>query len=220
MSSDPNDKYFQFPQNVFKGLNLDVPPEKLSPEFFTTLTNMKVDKEGVPKTVNGCQIAKAIDKDVLSYGYFQTRGDDYVFVYTSSNTIEIYKYPQFNLKDTLFTSPTLNAPTWFASHSGEFYMGNMEDGMWRWRPGHQPLIRGSAPLDILVQVTAEGDAEKELDWLFAYDYEYRGGRSPMSRNAGVKLFKNTQKVKITMDTPPNISNNRRVYASPDDTVKC
>jgi len=216
MSSDPNDKYFQFPQNVFKGLNLDVPPEKLSPEFFTTFTNMKVDKEGVPKTINGCQIAKAIGKNVLSYGYFQTRGDDYVFVYTSNNTIEIYKYPQFNLKDTLFTSPTLNAPTWFVSHNGEFYMGNMEDGMWRWRPGHQPLIRGSAPMDVLVRLVEEGEAEKELEWLFAYDYEYRGGRSPISRNAGVKLFKNTQKVEITMDTPPNISNNRRVYASPDD----
>lgn len=220
MGSDPNSRYFKLEQNSFKGLNLDIPPDKLPPDFFSKLTNMMVGDSGLPETVNGCTLLKNIGANAGKSGYFQTRGEDYIFIYNKTNgSVGIYKSPTYDLEETLFEDNPLSSEPWFAEHVGEFYMGNMEDGIWRWSPGHQSLIRGSAPMDIFVQAGEEGELEKGyIKWLFAYDYEYRGGRSPMSRNVEVNLFKSVQKVEITMDIPPDISKNRRIYASPDDGI--
>lgn len=219
MSSNPNDDYKKFAQKVFKGLNLDIPPEKLPPEYFAKLTNMMVGDKGLPETINGCSNAGVGNSDwhIGKAGYFPTRGEDYIFIYDKTHSnVKIFQYPEFDLYDTLFESNPLSSEPWFAEHNGEMYIGNMEEGMWRWRPGNQSLVRGAAPMDILVTAGEEGSTEKnQLDWLFAYDYEYKGGRSPLSRYSLVKLFKSKQKAIITMDSPPDISNNRRIYGTPD-----
>lgn len=220
-----NDRWHQQVFKNFKGLNLDISPEKLPPEFAELAVNMQVSDSGVPETVNGCKIAKDIADNIYRIGYFPTRGEDYVFIYYYNHTdstydIAIYKFPDFteityqtdDINDLEF-----NEPVWFARHMGEMWLGNRADGMWRWGIGHQSLMRGSAPLGIIVEVAEEGDTEKlYTEWWFTYDYEYRGGRSPLSRKARARLYSNKHTVKVTIDTPPDISKNRRIYASPDD----
>lgn len=205
-------------------MNLDVSPEKLSPEYAQLAVNMQVSDAGVPETVNGCLIVKDIADNAYRIGYFPTRGEDYIFIYFYNHTdstydVNIYKYPDFteityqtdDIEDLIF-----NEPVWFARHMGEMWLGNKADGMWRWNIGNQSLRRGSAPFDIIVEVAEEGDAEKlHTEWHFAYDYEYKGGRSPLSRMARVRLYSTKHTVKVTIDTPPDISKNRRIYASPD-----
>jgi len=211
----------------FSGLNLDLSEEKMPPGAFVALTNMKVDIDGDLKRVNGCTLKKDVSgvSDAIKIGLFSTRGEKYVLVYHADKKVRVYTWPDFteisystNYDD--IDSITLEEEPWFATHNGEIYFGSLADGMWRWKGAlaHQPLMRGSAPNDIVVQLgDEEGIKEKDyLEWEFAYDYEKNGGRSPLSRKARVKLYNNKLKVKVIIDTPPLGSRGRRIYASPDN----
>ena len=212
-----NDNYKKFGQTIFKGMNLDTVPDKLSPEFLSEVKNMEINEKGVLSTINGCKRAIIYDShNPVKLGFFSTRGEDYIFIYDDNNQIRIYKYPTLKEETSDWTSTdvTLREMPWFAEHSGEFWFGNMTDGVWRWRPGNQALRQGGAPADILVGVGEEGEAEKSTtEWYFAYDYEYRGGRSPLSRMARARLYDTSNTVKVNIDLPPDISKNRRIYAS-------
>jgi len=209
----------------FLGRNLDISEEKLPPGALVALTNMKLDIDGDLSRVDGCTLQKDVSgvSNALKEGLFSTRGENYIFLYHADKKVRIYTWPDFeeitySTKYIDIDTLTFNEKPWFAVHSGEMYIGNMADGMWRWKLGHQPLMRGSAPNDIIVQLgEEEGEKEKDYtEWEFAYDYEKNGGRSPLSRKARAKLYNNLLTVKVIMDTPPVGSRGRRVYASPDE----
>jgi hypothetical protein len=163
-------------------------------------------------------------------GFFSTRGEDYLFVWCGDYKIRVYKYDKgtltaynnwdsesSNIIEIAGSDLLMYEEVWFAEHFNEFYFGNMSEGMYRFSPGHQSVVRGSVPLDIVVEPAEEGAFTKSYtEWWFAYDYEYKGGRSPLSRNARARLFSSDHSVKVTMDYPPIISKNRRIYASPTD----
>ena len=220
-----------FAQSEFIGLNKDLSPEKLSTKFFTTLINKRVKDKRTTERVKGCSLVKDIGADVGNYGFFPTRGEDFVLIWeTTSNKILVYTwendtlnaYNKWNDDNAVELVDgkdlTMTEKPWFVELNNEFYFGNMAQGIYKFRPGHQNIMRGSAPLDIIVEPWEEDDPAKEKSytkWRFAYDYEYKGGRSPLSRNARVRLYSNKLQVRITMDMPPDISKNRRIYAQYD-----
>jgi len=223
-----------FEQKTFKGLNKDIPAERLPPEFFTILTNMQTREKGLPETINGTTLVIDLGVDAKKMGFFSTRGEDYLFIWCGDYKIRVYKYDKGSLTayevwtddsniieiqnaDGTYTDLLMYEEIWFAEHFNEFYFGNMSEGMYRFSPGHQSVVRGSVPLDIVVEPAEEGKFTKGYtEWWFAYDYEYKGGRSPLSRNARARIFSADHSVKITMDKPPIISKGRRIYASPTD----
>lgn len=198
-----------------KGLNLDLSDEKVPPNEAITFTNMKIGDLGIPETVNGCSLKKSFSityDDAESLGRLQTRGEDYVFIYHADGRVRVWGYPDWVLQATL--TPTFTEKTWFAEHNNEMWVGNMAEGVYRWRSGHQEEMRGSAPEDIIVEPYEDGEADKKYNtWRFAYDYEINGGRSALSRWARVQLYHPTHKVKLTVDTSPTGSRNRRIYAA-------
>jgi len=209
------DKYKILSVDNLLGLNLDLSDEKVPPNEAVVFTNMKIGTLGVPETVNGCTRKKAFNATYDSakkLGAYLTRGEDYIAVYHDDNAVRLWTYPDYALYATL--SQSFTEATWFANHAGELWVGNMAEGMYRWRPGHEAERRGSAPEDIIAEPYEEGEASKiHTEWKFAYDYELNGGRSALSRSARVRLFHDTHKVKLTVDTPPEGSKGRRVYAS-------
>lgn len=215
-------------QSKFIGLNKDLSPERLPPEYFTELVNKKVNKRGTVENINGCSLIKDISVNVGNMGFFQTRGEDFVFIWeTTNNKILVYtwenetlnaynKWSSSNEIEVDSEDLVMEEKPWFVEHSNEFYFGNMSKGIFRFRPGHQNIMSGSAPLDIVVESEVEGDVKKTYSkWRLAYDYEYKGGRSPLSRWARVRLYNLKQQIKVTIDTPPDISKNRRIYAQYD-----
>lgn len=227
--------YRPFEQTKFRGLNKDIIAENLPPELFKEMVNRRIGKNGIVEVIAGCSLIKDIGANIGSVGVFFTEGEDYVFihettnnkilVYTledstltaynkwdndSSNIIEIYNPIADDYEDLVMTEKV-----WFAPFLNELYFGNMSEGTYRFSPGNQNIMRGSAPLDIIAEAEVESESgidKSYSEWLLAYDYEYKGGRSPLSRYARVRLYNLKQQIKVTMDTPPDISKNRRIYA--------
>lgn len=221
--------------NTWKGINLDLSKEKLPPYLASDMENLRIGREENPMRVLGFTKKLALtDLDIENAEIFKTRGQDYLFINGSDGKIYIYYLSTLGLKsgentivDSAGDDLVFTEPVWFANYLNHMWFGNMVEGMYRWREGLNPhTVRGHAPIDVIaeiydiptedvygVPVSYEDIYRKEhLKFQFAYDYEYRGGRSSLSRPARVNLSNPYQQVKVIMDRPPLISKNRNIYA--------